>query len=291
MTNDEMKRFVRRALAWLFVVHLAVTAQAQLPSEIRVLTYNIHHGEGTDGKFDLPRIAGVIKSVTPDIVALQEVDQGTARASGVDQPAELARLTGMEVVFGRNIDYEGGGYGTAVLSKLPVKASASEKLRSFYEGTAEHPEQRAVQVVELGAAGEPGLVFLCTHLDYRPDDRERMASAESINGLAAKYADRLMLLAGDLNATPESGVIRELEKHWKIAGGDAKPQVTDRPGTAADGAGDRRLYTYPSNAPTKHIDYVLFRPMDRWQVVEVRVLNERVASDHRPLLAVLLRVP
>ena len=224
---------------------------AELPSEIRVLTYNIHHGEGTDGKFDLPRIAGVIKSVSPDIVALQEVDQGTARASGVDQPAELARLTGMEVVFGRNIDYEGGGYGTAVLSKLPVKASASEKLRSFYQGTPEHPEQRGVQVVELGPPGEPGLVFLCTHLDYRPDDRERMASAESINGLAAKYADRLMLLAGDLNATPESGVIRELEKHWKIAGGDAGGNDSaSRKRLMARAT--NRLFTYPSAADEAH---------------------------------------
>jgi endonuclease/exonuclease/phosphatase family metal-dependent hydrolase len=273
------------------VAVLAMRAAAQLPSEIRVLTYNIHHGEGTDRKFDLPRIAKVIKSVSPDIVALQEVDQGTARASGVDQPAELARLTGMEVVFGRNIDYEGGGYGTAVLTKLPVKASASEKLPSFYEGTAEHPQQRGVQVVELGPPGEPGIVFLCTHLDYRPDDRERMASAELINRLAAKYGNRLMLLAGDLNATPDSDVIRELEKHWKIAGGDAKPQVADRPGRAADDGGANRLFTYPSGTPTKHIDYVLFRPADRWQVVETRVLNERVASDHRPLLAVLLRVP
>ncbi len=283
----------RAILSCLLVAALATRAAAQLPSEIRVLTYNIHHGEGTDQKYDLPRIAKVIKSVSPDIVALQEVDQCTARASGVDQPAELARLTGMEVVYGRNIDYQGGGYGTAVLTKLPVKASASEKIPSFYEGTAEHPEQRAVQVVELGPPGEPGIVFLCTHLDYRPDDRERMASAELINRLAAKYGDRLMLLAGDLNATPDSNVIRTLEKHWKIAGGDAKPAL-ENPGTdgqAAEDAGANRLFTYPSGTPAKHIDYVLFRPADRWQVVETRVLAERVASDHRPLLTVLLRVP
>ena len=62
----------------------------------------------------------------PDIVALQEVDQKTRRASGVDQPAELARLTGMQVVFGRNIDFEGGGYGTAVLTEA---ARAVERKR------------------------------------------------------------------------------------------------------------------------------------------------------------------
>ncbi len=80
------------------------------------------------------------------------------------------------------------------------------KLRSFYEGTDDQPEQRGVQIVEIGDAGDTGLVFLGTHLDYRPDERERMASAETINELAAKYGERLMILAGDLNAEPESRV-------------------------------------------------------------------------------------
>jgi endonuclease/exonuclease/phosphatase family metal-dependent hydrolase len=263
-------------LALAFSLH----GRAELPAELRVLTYNIHHGEGVDGKFDLPRIAEVINSESPDLVALQEVDQGTARASGVDQPAELARLTGMQVMFGRNIDFQGGGYGTAVLSRLPVKAHSSVKLRSFYEGTDDHPEQRGVQIVEIGEAGKAGIVFLCTHLDYRPDERERMASAETINELAAKYGDRLMILAGDLNAEPESRVISEFKKRWMIAGANMQA-----------GSGATLPLTYPSSEPTKWIDYVLVRPAERWEVDEVRVIDERVASDHRPLLAVLQRVP
>jgi endonuclease/exonuclease/phosphatase family metal-dependent hydrolase len=250
------------------------SASAELPTELRVLTYNIHHGEGVDGKFDLPRIADVILSASPHVAALQEVDQATARASGVDQPAELARLTGMEVVFGRNIDFQGGGYGTAVLSKLPVKAHSTVKLPSLYDG-----EQRGVQVVELGSPREAGLVFLCTHLDYRPDDRERLASAEVINNLAAQYAHRLMVLAGDLNAEPESRVIREFEKRWTPVGRGTKqqPEAT------------RQLFTYPSEKPRKWIDFVLARPAERWLIAELRVLDESVASDHRPLLAVLRR--
>lgn len=266
-----------KLLALLLAVATGIRgACAELPNKLRVLTYNIHHGEGVDGKFDLPRIAQVIKSASPHLVALQEVDRQTARAGGVDQPAELSRLTGMEVVFGQNIEFQGGGYGTAVLSGLPVKAHSSVKLPSFYNG-----EQRGVQVLELGSPGEPGLVFLCTHFDYRPDDRERTASAELVNGLAARYADRLMILAGDLNATPESRVIQELEKRWVVAGGGVKTQAEASP----------PLLTYPSGTPRKWIDFVLVRPAERWQVVEVRVLDEPVASDHRPLLAVLRRGP
>jgi endonuclease/exonuclease/phosphatase family metal-dependent hydrolase len=277
-------------LACVPALACATCGRAELPAEIRVLTYNIHHGEGVDGKFDLPRIADVIKSASPDLVALQEVDQGTARASGVDQPAELARLTGMEVVFGRNIDFEGGGYGTAVLSRLLVKAHSSVKLRSFYAGNAEKPEQRGVQIVEIGEPGEAGLVFLCTHLDYRPDDRERMASAEAINELAAKYGERLMILAGDLNAEPQSRVMREFEKRWTIAGALTPLGREPRAERQADG-GESLLLTFPSGEPVKWIDYVLVRPAERWEIVEVRVIEERIASDHRPLLAVLRRRP
>ena len=112
-TTRKWKIRIARALLCAGVGGVACCeTRAELPREIRVLTYNIRHGEGMDHKIDLPRIAKVIVAAKPDIVALEEVDQGTRRASGVDQPAEFARLTGMNVVFGRNIAYDGGGYGT-----------------------------------------------------------------------------------------------------------------------------------------------------------------------------------
>src|SRR6185369_426219 len=129
-----------------------------------------------------------------------EVDQGTKRASGVDQPAEFARLTGMKAVFGRNIPYDGGGYGTAVLTRLPIRSCQSVKLKSFYADTPKHKEQRGVQVIELGDKRSPGLLFLCTHLDFRPPDDERMNSAETINDLIRKRGAQLAIIAGDFNA-------------------------------------------------------------------------------------------
>jgi endonuclease/exonuclease/phosphatase family metal-dependent hydrolase len=269
----------------LVIVALVVAgsrdARADLPEVVRVVTYNIHHGAGLDGKIDLPRIAKVLLAAEPNIIALQEVDQGTRRSGGVDQPAELARLTGMEIVFGRNIDFQGGGYGTAVLTNLPIRSQKSVKLKSFYPPTAENPEQRGVQVLELGDDEGPALLFFCTHLDYRPPDDERMASANTINQLVLQRSKEPAILAGDLNATPESRVIAEFAKHWKIAGSDEVPaerRPADPPAT------------FPADNPDRCIDYVLCRPADHWEVVEVRVLDEAVASDHRPVLAVLRRV-
>ena len=279
MIRNRRRHWISRSwvvvTAWAILAVLAGRGRAELPEVIRVVTYNIHHGEGVDGKFDLPRIADVLRAAKPHIVALQEVDQDTRRSGGVDQPAELARLTGMQVVFGRNIDYDGGGYGTAVLTKLPFRSHKSFKLKSFYPPTAENPEQRGVQALEFGEKVGPRLWFLCTHLDYRPPDDERMASAKTINELVAKRGDELAILAGDLNATPDSRVIAEFAKQWKIAG----------PGKSVT----KPLLTFPASKPDRWIDYVMVRPAERWKIVEVRAFDEPVASDHRPLLAVLRR--
>jgi endonuclease/exonuclease/phosphatase family metal-dependent hydrolase len=255
----------------VIVLSVAGAALAELPAEIRVVTYNIHHGEGTDRKFDLERIAKRMMAEKPDIIALQEVDQKTRRASGVDQPAELARLTGMKAYYGRNIDFEGGGYGTAVLTNLPVASAEQVKLKSYYVPTKDNSEQRGVQVLTIGEPETPELLFLGTHLDYRPPDDERMNSAVTINELIKKHADTPAIIAGDLNAMPDSRPIREFEKEWKIAGDDAS------------------ILTFPSDQPVRRIDYVMYRPADKWEVGEVRVLDEPVASDHRPVLTVLRR--
>ena len=78
-----------------------------VPARVRVLTYNIHHGEGMDGRIDLVRQAEILNREAPDLVALQEVDRGTKRSGGVDQLAELGRLTGLTPTFGRAIDFQG----------------------------------------------------------------------------------------------------------------------------------------------------------------------------------------
>src|SRR5690606_4366306 len=110
------------------MLFVAVAADAAEPLRLRVLSYNIHHAEGVDGKLDLERIAEVIRAAKPDLVALQEVDRNARRTGSVDQPAELARLTEMQVVFGSNIELQGGHYGNAVLSRFPIASERNHLL-------------------------------------------------------------------------------------------------------------------------------------------------------------------
>lgn len=253
-------------LLLLAVVVVAVRTEAAEPAQIRVLTYNIHHCEGVDRKLDVERIAKVILSMSPDIVALQEVDRNTRRAEKVDQPAELARLTNMAVVFEQNIPFEGGEFGNAILSKFLIASHRNTHLPCFDDG-----EQRGVLLTELTPkAGGPPIHFYCTHLDYRRDPKERLASAEVINKMALQHPGTPALLAGDLNDTPDSDVLKLFRQQWTLANEKEQP-------------------TIPVDKPRRQIDFILFRPADGWKVIEARVLDEQVASDHRPFFAVLER--
>ena len=236
---------------------------ASEPFRIRVLCYNIHHGAGIDRKLDLDRVAKVIKSVSPDVVALQEADKKTTRVNQMDQPAELARLTGMEVVFERNISFQGGDYGNAVLSKFPIASHRNVHLPNPSNG-----EQRGVLICELQPREfcQP-LLFLCTHLDHRSNET-RMAGAKKINQIISEKPNIPAILAGDLNATPESDVLQLLEQQWKVANCQELPTV-------------------PVTQPTRQIDFILSRPNQQWKTIDVQVLEEAVASDHRAIFAEL----
>jgi endonuclease/exonuclease/phosphatase family metal-dependent hydrolase len=238
-------------------------ADGQEPRRLRVLSYNIHHGEGVDGRLDLERIAGVIRGVEPDLVALQEVDRNAERTRRVDQPKELARLTGLTVVFERNLAFQGGDYGNAVLSRLPIRRHRNHHLPCLDAG-----EQRGVLEVELDLGAEESLLLFATHLDHRRADRERVQSAEAIHKLIESRPATAAILAGDLNAAPDSEVLRIFRRSWHDTAAEPLPTV-------------------PVAQPARQIDYILFRPADRFKLLESRVLNEPQASDHRPILSIL----
>lgn len=230
---------------------------------LRVMSYNIHHGEGMDGQLDLERIASVIRSEQPDLVALQEVDRGTRRTEQIDQPARLAELTGMQAVFERNIDYQGGEYGNAVLSRLPVRRHENHHLPSLTPG-----EQRGLLEVQVEMKGGT-VVFFATHFDYRSDERERLLSV-AVARERVEGQPHPIIVAGDLNATPDSATISSAAEFLK-----------DTCSLTSDSG-----FTFRADAPTKRIDYILHNGHPALRPVECRVLDEPVASDHRPVLAV-----
>lgn len=228
---------------------------------LRVMTYNIHVGVGIDKRLDLQRIADVINRARPDLVGLQEVDRGVTRTNGVDEIAELARLTKMEYAFAHNLNYQGGQYGVAVLSRLPILLIDHRRYANRREA-----ERRGFIRVEV-AAGKQRISFVTTHLDYQFDDG-RLFETEQLLGALGDVKTGLIVV-GDFNDEP-SGAAHKLMLTRFF---DAWTDGTNEP---ANG------FTYPSDKPVKRIDYVFCDKDSGWRAVSRRV-PETLASDHLPL--------
>lgn len=230
---------------------------------LRILSYNIHHAEGVDGKLDVPRIAQVILSVDPDLVALQEVDKNTIRTGKVNQDIELSRLTKMNSVFGSNITFQGGQYGNAILSKFPII-----KNKNFLLPNVDSGEQRGLLQSQIQISNKENVLFFSTHLDHRRSDTERLASAKAINQIISLDNKSPAILAGDFNDVPDSPTLKELGKVWLRTN-------------------KKILRTIPASKPSRQIDYIFVQPKERWKIIESQILDEDTASDHRAIFSII----
>lgn len=230
--------------------------QSAGPDTLRVMAYNIHHGEGMDEVIDLDRIAALIRQVDPDLVALQEVDSVVARTGGVDQASVLGELTGMTPFFGRFMPYQGGAYGMALLSRLPVEEWQNLRL-------PDGDEPRSA--VSAQVRTPRGRILQYTGIHFYRTEAERLAQARSLEEQLPRNGPSI--LAGDFNSTPGDSVMRFLAGRWTIL---------DK--------GDDRL-TFSSFDPVREIDFFLLRPDSSFTVLRHWLLDEPVISDHRPLVA------
>lgn len=217
----------------------------------RLMSYNIHHGEGMDRKIDIERIGKLIIDINPEVVGLQEVDSVVVRSGNIDILQMLSEQTGMHATFGYSILHDGGKYGNGLLTrekpivvkKIPLPGAK---------------EARTALIVELD-----NYVVVNTHLSLIGE--ERLESVKIITD-AVKAYDKPVFLMGDLNARPNSDPVKFLKKEWQILSDTSK-------------------YTSPSVNPRSTIDYIMgyTGKGKSYQRSRAEVIDERVASDHRPL--------
>lgn len=222
-----------------------------------VMTFNIRHGIGMDKVLDLERTARLIDAADPDIVILNEVDQGTARSFGVFQTDSLGKLLGMNAIFGRSIDYDGGEYGNALLSKYDVI-----EFRIIDLSTDSLLEGRSIFISMLDM-GSDTLIVMGTHLGLKPD--ERQLQIEHIMDVLPN--SQRLILAGDFNFEPGSEPFNRVVSKF------------------SDSAGDKPEDTFPADDPEKRIDYIFYGAgleLKERSGFEHPDLNR--ASDHRPVI-------
>lgn len=236
---------------------------------MRLLTYNIRHCRGTDGRVSPERIADVIASCEADVIALQEVDVGRLRTGGLDQAEEIARQLRMVHHFHPALHLLEERYGDAILTPHPSRLIRAAAL----PGYARRPglEPRGALWIEISVDGRR-LQILNTHFGL--SGPERLAQAEALLGpdwLGSAECVEPFVLLGDLNATPWSRAYRRLST-----------RISD----AARLAPGRVGATFPSRWPLLRLDHVFVSSgVSVARLETLRGPLATIASDHLPLLA------
>ena len=244
---------MKKNLLFIFAALFIFSAQAQ--NTLKLMSYNIKNANGMDNVCNFQRIANVINNTSPDVVAIQEVDSMTNRSGQKYVLGEIAERTQMHGYFAPAIDYDGGKYGIGLLTKqVPLRLQ-----------TLPLPGREEARTLILAEFAD--YIYCCTHMSLTEEDR--MKSLELVKAFTSSSIKPLFL-AGDMNAEPESGFIKKLQKDF---------QILSNP----------KQHTFPAPDPKETIDYIatLKQNAKGFAVISAKVINEPMASDHRPILVEL----
>jgi endonuclease/exonuclease/phosphatase family metal-dependent hydrolase len=267
------------AIRFAVAIALLAAAGCSLPftkkdNTVRVLVYNIHAGKDADGRPNLDAVAALIHTLSADVVLLQEVDRGTKRSGGVDQLQVLMDQTTFGGAFGRTLDYDGGLYGIAALSRDGIGFIDTAPLHvnpaQARAGGSLEPRGALITVATTRLGRWQAIT---THLDASAGDEYRQQEADRLREILRERGatGTPLILGGDMNATPDSAVIK------KVLGFGLRDAWTE--------CGEGDGFTYPASKPVKRIDYLFLTGTLR--CTSARVIDTQ-ASDHRPLLVTVV---
>jgi endonuclease/exonuclease/phosphatase family metal-dependent hydrolase len=254
---------VRIEVLICLAVLLAPLSRAQEADALRVVSYNIHHAEGTDGLLDLERIAAVIQETKPSVVCLQEVDRGLPRTGLADMPARLGELLGMTPVFEANYRFDGGEYGNCTLTALPIVDHENYAL----PGTAGNEPRGALRVTVVVYGME--IDVFNTHWALTREERALQGAA-----LSGHVREGMpTVITGDFNEREKGEGVRALLSRLENT-----LAREDRPeGACAESMGIDHIFVSPDIAVLASGQH--------------RSPRSAVASDHLPYVAELRPAP
>lgn len=229
---------------------------------LRVLSYNVKHCAGNKDGLNLARTARVIKAQNADVVAVQEVDSVFGSRSNYKyQIKELSEATGMYGIFCSALT----GYGIGILcSEMPLSVRVVSLTSDF--------EPRRMLIAEF-----QNYVFASLHVGLSASARR--GTGPVIKAEAERWVEKgkPLIIAGDFN---DDGTDAEMEGARGVL-----TQYLQQNG-----------FTYHSDLTTPTwsdgiyvIDHIVsYDPIGGVQKVSYEVVDDKVTSDHMPILADLI---
>lgn len=221
---------------------------------LRVMSMNIKEGASYASNESKP-YADLIMEYDPDFVCLQEVDYKTIRNGKRDWLNEVAKQCGMFPYYCKSFSYQGGGFGTAILSKYPF----FKAFKTVFSASGTR-EDRASGWVYVQLPSGMTVRVATTHLALETADITTKHIASVNSAIFADDTTTPTLLVGDFNATPDSDPIKYAKIKWQ---------------EIAPGQG----FTIPSSGPNRQLDYVMGYPK-QWKYSKYEILARPALSDH-----------
>ena len=237
--------------------------------KFRVLSYNIHRAIGVDRRFQPERVARIVRAHRPDIVLLQEVDEGAPRSRELDLARELGDLLGLPYrAVGHNVTLRKGRYGNATLSRFPILCERNIDL------TIGNWKRRGCQhtAIALGESESRRLEVFNLHLGLSARERARQIEILARSReLADLKTDAPCVIGGDFNDW-RSLLVPLLTGGMKFA-------------LTTESSPGRPLLTFPSFFPRGALDRIYSRgPLHALDSQRCRLRLSRLASDHLPVI-------
>ena len=230
------------------------------------MTYNIHFGIDSYGKYDPVKIAEVISSKHPDIVGIQEITKASAWNSYADLGTRLTLELEKRGYLYHVMDYKGAqSIHNAIFSKYPI---VEEKV--FYiEPVVRY--QRTLIMTKINVNGTIIAVFN-THLTHiGKSTPERISQVENILSIINNLKLSIpIVLMGDFNSKPYYKEIQLILQNGFI---DTWKQTN-----TSNSSG----YTSPAINPYERIDYIFFKGLTPLSSFTIQT----TASDHLPLITI-----
>lgn len=290
-----------------------------MSATLSCVSYNIQYGLGSDGVYDLARIAGEVNKA--DIIALQEVDRYWQRSGMVDSPAVLAaELPDYYWVYGANLDMDASyrddargivqrrkQFGTMILSRWPILSTRNHLLPKWGDRRHHSIQQGLLEAVidtPLGVLRvySVHLSHLCpeTRLPQVQAMQEIIARAPAEGGAwCGGHPDSTSewieepeppmpdsyLVMGDMNFGPES------EEYSTMIGPVAAKfgRLTQRKGCldawVVAGHDESAGSSHPDAG--RRIDHCFISADLAPRVAKVWIDNQALGSDHWPVWVVL----
>lgn len=211
---------------------------------MRIVTWNIHRGIGTDGRYDPERVVRVLSSIAADVIMLQECDSSLRASRGLDQVEYIADALSFEHVMGPTLTGDYGSYGNTIFSRYEILSCEEHDLsvRRF--------EPRGAVAANLKINNSLTIRAVNTHLGLKYWER-----SFQVDRLLSSYvweSDRLVVLGGDFNEWfPWTANSLRLERSFRFK--------------------SRRVPTFPANWPRFSLDRVFVSG-------NARILKQNVAS-------------